>query len=111
MRPNCEGSLHKQEIQNKNNANFPRDNFPPTFPFEFTPKKIDGNFKFLRTERDPVKLNISEESQFFNNIGQSMENFLGETCEAQNELFPVLKNEFLFIKEIVESRVKFAKVA
>ena len=110
MPAHCQGDLDQREIQNKNKNHLAFENPPTNLPFEFTPKKINGKFNFLRSERDPLKLNISEDSSFFQNVGQSMQDFLNETREAQNQLFPSIKNEFLFIKETVEQRVKHAKV-
>lgn len=100
----------QREIRNKNKI--PSTRLSPAKPLapEFVPKKKGGAFKLLRTKRDRRKLNISEDSPFFENVGRAMQEFFVELEEAQADLFPQLKNEFLFVKETIEARVKLTKV-
>ena len=66
--------------------------------------------KFLKLEPDSNDLEISEDSDFFGNIGRSLEEFVHEVNLVQDRFYPSLRNEFLFIKETLEGSIKHVKV-
>ena len=68
------------------------------------------DFKFLRLQRNPKRLEMTEESPFFGHIGKSMEEFFEEVEQEQTNFFPQMRNEFLFVKETIESKCEHVKV-
>jgi hypothetical protein len=75
------------------------------------PKRIIGEpFKLLRLKKNTSKLDIGEDGPLFENIGNGINEFITEVRCEQEEFYPTLKNEFLFLKEVLESQVKHLKV-
>jgi hypothetical protein len=94
----------------KNRSQIPKEFTCNTPSPEFIPKTFNGTYELLRLERDPSKLDISEESSFYENVGNAMEEYFVEIQNIQEDLLPKMKNEYLFMKEIIESHVKHSKV-
>ena len=80
------------------------------FSSDFQSKVKKEEFNFLRLQRNSKRLEMTEESPFFGYIGKSMEIFFDEVTQEQNDFYPSMKNEYLFIKEIIESKQKHVKV-
>ena len=108
MSSHCQGLNKKQEVRNRSNnlKNIVNSNYPS----EFLLKTNKDPFSLLRLERSQTKLELTEESPFFSNIGNAIEEFFEELQYEQDEFYPVMKNEYLFIKEIIESNVEHLKV-
>jgi hypothetical protein len=110
MPSNRKSTLNKQEVELKNRSQFSKEFAYNSSSPEFIPKPLNGSYQFLRMERDPSKLNMSEDSPFFENVGNAMEEYFLEIDNSQDEMFSIVKNEYLFVKETIESVVKHSKV-
>lgn len=110
MPANSQSTPDKQEVENKNRLIQSKESNGETFGMEAI--KCRGEpFRLLRLQKNPAKLDICEECPFFENIGRGIDDFVSEVRAEQEELYPVLKNEYLFLKEVIEAKVKYAKVA